>query len=156
MNNFLKVICLALLCLAVLQPLEAKTKKVVQKPVYMLGVGFSLVDSMVFITDMMQVDSVTIEKKTGFLADRQLYSFQLQHYLEATYKGGPYVPSVFFGTKRKKMERKYLSLHKRYVNSNELRMVLVDRGQFRFKPEEYVEQEIIEVEKPKKKEKKKK
>ena len=122
--------------------LEAKQKKVVQKPVYMVGVGISLVDSAVFITDMHLVDSVTLEKKTKFLADRQLYSFQLQRYLEENYKGGPYVPSVFFSKNRKRMERKYLS-------------VLVDQGQFRFKPEEYIEQEEIAVVKPKKKDKKK-
>ena len=156
MYNSLKIICLSLLCMLALQPLDAKVKKVVQKPVYMVGVGISLIDSVVFLTDMHLVDSITLEKKTKFLADRQLYSFQLQHYLEENYKGGPYVPSVFFGTKRKKMERKYLSLHKRYVNNKGLRMMLVDQGQFRFKPEEYIEQEIIEVAKPKKKDKKKK
>lgn len=146
---------MALLLMVNIEPIEAKTRKVEQKSVYMVGVGISLVDSMVFITDMHRVDSATIEKKTKFLMDRQLYSFQLQRYLEENYKGGPYVPSVFFSTKRKKMERQYLSLHKRYVNSKELRMILVDQGQFRFKPEEYVEQEVIEIEKPKKKNKKK-
>lgn len=149
-------ICVALLFLAVARPLEAKFIKVSQKPVYMVGVAISFVDSAVFITDMHLVDSVTIEKKTKFLADRQLYSFQLQRYLEANYKGGPYVPSVFYGTQRKKMERQYLSLHKRYVNGQGLRMILVDQGQFRFKPEKYVDREIVEVEKPKKKDKKKK
>ena len=127
-----------MLCMIV-GPLQAKQKKVVQKPVYMIGVGVSFVDSAVFITDMQLVDSVTIEKKTKFLADRQLYSFQLQRYLEAAYKGGPYVPSVLFGPNKKKMERKYLSLHKRYVQSKELRMILVDISQFRFKPEKYIE-----------------
>jgi hypothetical protein len=122
------------------QTLEAKPKKVVQKPVYMIGVSFSLVDSMVFITDMQLVDSITIEKKTKFLVDRQLYSFQFQRYLESAYKGGPYVPSVFFSPSRKKMERKYLSLHKRYVQSKDLRMILVDISQFRFKPEKYIEE----------------
>ena len=155
MNNSLKLICLAMLSVFAFQPLEAKLKKVSQKPVYMIGVGISLVDSAVFLTDMHLVDSVTIEKKTKFLADRQLYSFQLQRYLEENYKGGPYVPSVFFSTKRKKMERKYLSLHKRYVNAKGLRMSLIDQGQFRFKPEEYIEQEVIEEVKPKKKDKKK-
>lgn len=145
MKNPLKLICL-LLCLMATQSVDAKPKKVVQKPVYMIGVGISFVDSMVFITDLQQVDSVTIEKKTRFLKDRQLYSFQLQRYLEANFKGGPYVPSIFFGTSKKKMERRYLSLHKRYVQSKELRMTLVDRGQFRFKPEKYIEQEeIVEV-----------
>ena len=135
MNITKLIICCGLLSLFALQPVEAKRKKVVQKPV----VGISLVDSMVFITDMQLVDSVTIEKKTKFLMDRQLYSFQLQHYLEAAYKSGPYVPCVFYSPKRKKMERQYLSLHKRYVQNKDLRMVLVDISQFRFKAADYVE-----------------
>lgn len=155
MNKTLRTICLLLLCLLCLQAAEAKGKKVVQKPVYMVGVGFSFVDSLVFITDVHLVDSVTIEKKTKFLADRQLYSFQLQHYLEANHKGGPFVPSVFFGTSKRKMERRYLSLHKRYVQSKQFRMMLVDQGQFRFKPEKYIEQEPVVFDSPKKKTKKK-
>lgn len=138
MNLTKLIICCGLLSLFALQPVEAK-KKVVQKPVYMIGVGISLVDSMVFITDMQLVDSVTIEKKTKFLMDRQLYSFQLQHYLEAAYKSGPYVPCVFYSPKKKKMERQYLSLHKHYVQNKDLRMVLVDISQFRFKAADYVE-----------------
>lgn len=122
------------------QTFGAKKQKVYQKPVYMIGVAMSLTDSVVFITDMHLVDSVTVEKKTKFLKDRQLYSFQLQRYLEATYKGGPYVPAVFFSPKRKTMERHYLSLHKRYVQSKEFRMVLVDQSQFRFKSEKYIEE----------------
>ena len=135
------ILCLLAAVLLAVSQAEAKGKKVVQKPVYMIGVGISFVDSMVFITDMHRVDSVTLQKKTKFLCDRQLYSFQLQHHLEQNYKGGPYAPSVFFGTKRKKMERRYLSLHNRYVQAQDLRMVLIDQGQFRFKAEKYISEE---------------
>lgn len=131
---------LCLFSMISVQTFAARKHKVYQKPVYMIGVAMSLTDSVVFITDMHLVDSVTVEKKTKFLKDRQLYSFQLQRYLEATYKGGPYVPAVFFGPKRKTMERHYLSLHKRYVQSKEFRMVLVDQSQFRFKSEKYIEE----------------
>ncbi len=131
-----------LLCMVAAEHVEAKTLRVKQKPRYMVGVAISHVDSVVFITDMHLVDSVTIEKKTKFLADRQLYSSQLQRYLEAVYKGGPYVPCVYFSPKRKKMERRYLSLYKRYVQSKEFRMILVDQGQFRFKAEKYIEHEM--------------
>ena len=152
MSKSLRVIlCACLLCAFGATPLEAKKNKVVQKPVYLMGVGISFADSSVFITDMMQVDSITLDKKRKFLMDRQLYSFQLQHYLEATYKGGPYVTAIYFSPGRKKMERRYLSLHKRYAHSDELRMILVDRGQFRFKPEEYIEVEEQVVSPSKKK-----
>ena len=153
MNNSLKaIVCMYLLLLLAIGQLEAK-KVVVQRPVYMIGVAFSFVDSAVFITDMHQVDSISIEKKTKFLMDRQLYSFQLQRYLEVTYKGGPYMPCVFFSPNRKKMERRYLSLHKRYAHNDEFRMNLVDQGMFRFKPEKYIE--VEEQSMPTKKRKKK-
>ena len=147
---------MSLLCMVAIGPLEAKKHRVRQKPVYMVGVCMSLIDSTVFITDMHLVDNVTIEKKTKFLMDRQLYSFQLQRYVESAYKGGPYIPMVYSSPRRKKMERKYLSLHKRYVQSKELRMFLVDQSLFRFKPEEYIEQEEVPIESSAKGKKKKK
>ena len=144
MNKPLKaIICSVMLCVAAIGPVQAKKQHVQQKSVYMIGVCMSLVDSTIFITDMHRVDNVTIESKTHFLKDRQLYSFQLQQYVESQYKGGPYIPVVYSGLKRKKMERRYLSLHKRYVQSKELRMYLIDQSQFRFKPETYVEDIII-------------
>ena len=148
------LICLSLLFAAFAGPIEAKKKGVVQKPVYMVGVAFALVDSAVFITDVQLVDSVTIQKKTKFLMERQLYSLQLQRHLEATYVGGPYVPCVFSSPSKKKMDRRYLSLYKRYVNGRGLRVNLIDQSQFRFKTETYIEVED-QTATPKKKKKKK-
>ena len=151
MGNSLKtIICVTLLCLVAVGPLEAKKLRVQQTPVYMVGVCMSLLDSNIFITDMHRVEDVTIAKKTHFLMDRQLYSLQLKQYLESKYEGGPYVPVVYFGTNRKKMERKYLSLHKRYVQGKELRMYLIDQSQFRFKPEKYIAEDVEEGAKEKK------
>ena len=138
-------------------PVEAKTLRVKQKQMYMMGVAVSLIDSAIFITDMHLVKGVTVSKKKGFLMDRQLYSQQLRKYLEETNGGGPYVPAVYFSPKRKKMERQYLSMHKRYAKGNELRIVLVDQSQFRFHAEQYIEQTLYEgVVTPIKKSKKKK
>jgi len=148
------LLCISLLCSTCLGTIEAKKSRVVQKPMYMIGFAISTVDSMVFISDMHLVKDLTVEKKTKFLMDRQLYSQQFKHHLDETYKGGPYIPAVFFSPKLKKMERKYLSLHKRYVNRKDMRMVLVDQSQFRFKAEEYIEDTILEGAAPKKKGKK--
>lgn len=142
--NSLKIIlCVGLLWMAFIGPAEAKKQRVKVKPMYMIGVAVSHLDSVVFLTDMHLVDSLTIEKKTKFLMDRQLYSFQFQRYLEQTYECAPYVPAVFFSPKRKMMERRYLSLHKRYSQGLKYRVVLVDQSQFRFKPEKYIEQEEL-------------
>ena len=153
-NNTLKfIICLGLFCVAFIGTAEAKKHRVKQKQIYMIGIAMSHIDSVVFITDLQLVDSITIEKKTKFLMDRQLYSFQFQRYLEQTYECAPYVPAVFFGTSRKKMERRYLSLHKRYTQGRQLRVILVDQSQFRFKAEEYIEQELPVIPSSKKKKK---
>jgi hypothetical protein len=129
--------------MAFVGPLEAKKLRVKQKPVYMVGVGTSLLDSMVFMSDMHLVDSVSIQSKKNFLMDRQLYSFQLQRYLEAAYKGGPYITAIYFSPNRKRMERRYLSLHKRYANRKELHLILVDQSQFRFKAEKFIDDAIV-------------
>lgn len=142
-NPLRAIICFGLFCMAFVGPLEAKKFRVNQKPVYMVGVGTSLIDSTIFMTDMHLVDSISIQARKNFLMDRQLYSFQLQRYLEAAYKGGPYITAIYFSPKRKKMERRYLSLHKRYVNSNELHLILVDQSQFRFKAEKFIEDALI-------------
>lgn len=144
MRNPMKaIICFVALCMAFVGPLEAKKLRVKQKPVYMVGVGTSLLDSMVFMSDMHLVDSVSIQTKKNFLMDRQLYSFQLQRYLEAAYKGGPYITAIYFSPNRKRMERRYLSLHKRYANRKELHLILVDQSQFRFKAEKFIDDAIV-------------
>ena len=103
------------------------------------------------------VDSVTIQRRTHFLMDRQAYSRQLQHYLEAQKKGQHLVTSICFGNKKKKMERRYLAIHKRYSKRNDLRITLIDQSQFRFHAEEYIEQATVEtVQKAMKAKKKKK
>ena len=142
------LICLALLFAFGMGAVEARKPRVAERPLYMIGVALSHVDSTVFITDMHLVNGLTVERKTRFLMDRQLYSLQLKRYLDETYKGGPYLVAVYFHPKMKKMERRYLSLHKRYVQSKELNMVLIDQSQFRFKPEEYIEDTIFEGQGP--------
>ena len=158
MNHFLKImLCAALLCTTFAETAQARNNRVRQQRTYMIGVAVSFVDSTVFITDMQAVDSVTIQRRTHFLMDRQAYSRQLQHYLEAQKKGQHLVTSICFGNKKKKMERRYLAIHKRYSKRNDLRITLIDQSQFRFHAEEYTEQATVEtVQKAMKAKKKKK
>ena len=135
---------------------EAKKHRVKQKPLYMMGVAVSHLDSAVFITDMHLVKDLTVEKKTKFLMDRQLYSMQLRRYLEAEHHGGPYTTAVYFSPNRKKMERRYLSMHKHHVKEKQFHIVLVDQSQFRFKAEQYIEPTLYEGVAPDKKRDKKK
>ena len=153
-----RILTLLILAMAV-QTVLAKKERVSTASVYMFGVAVSYNDSTVYITDMQQVDGVTIENKHKFLMDRQAYSIQLQSDLQNRYGKGPFVSALFFGQKSKKVERQYLKVRKRYADDTQFRLVPVDQNQFRFKPEEYIEQLIIQdaddSDKEKKKDKKK-
>lgn len=157
MKTMLKLmICTLLFGLLGLQNVQAKKHKVHKATVYMVGVAVSVADSASYMTDLQRVEGVTIQHKTKFLMDRQLYSLQFQRHLEANSRRGGYVPSVIFGTKLKKMENRYLKLHKRYAGSRLYALNVVDQSQFRFHAEEYIEQEHTEDVVPKEKKAKKK
>jgi len=159
MNKFLgAMLCAALLGTAVPQTARAGTHRVRQQTTYMMGVAISFADSAVYITDLQPVDSASIQRKTHFLMDRQAYSMQLQHYLEAQRGASHLTTAVCFGGKRKKMERRYLSVHRRYAKRGDLRIVPVDLSQFRFHAVEYIgqqtEQTVQKAAKTKKEKKK--
>ncbi|MBR1498048.1 MAG: hypothetical protein IJ615_00205 [Bacteroidaceae bacterium] len=157
MNKFLRImLCAILLCTAFAQTAQAKKYRVRQQKTYMMGTAISFTDSVIYITDMQVVDSVTIQRKTHFLMDRQAYSLQLQRYLEAQKKGSHFTTAVCFGQKKKNMERRYLAIYKRYSKRNDLHISLVDQSQFRFHAEEYTEPETVETEQKALKTKKKK
>ena len=78
------------------QNAEAKVK---QKPVYMFGFAISFTDSVGYMTDVQYLDSTYVDTKTKFLIARNMYSVQLQQYLQKNEGCKHPVTSVFFGTK---------------------------------------------------------
>ena len=56
-------------------------KKDHSKPVYAFGISASFTDTVVYFTEIQILDSVSLSKE-GFLAHRELYSYQLKNYLE--------------------------------------------------------------------------
>ena len=48
---------------------------------YMYGVVTSFNDSTIYFTDIMEIDSVWVDSKTGFLYSRNNYSYQLRNYM---------------------------------------------------------------------------
>ena len=118
------------------QSAEAKLK---QQPVYMFGFATSYVDSLAFITDLQYIESACIDTKTKFLVGRNIYSVQLQEFLEKNEGCKHPVTSIFFGVKKEKMEKKMLSVRRRFEGDFKMKTVVCD-----FQPEKYVEQETTE------------
>ena len=50
--------------------------------VYIFGVGSAFGDTIVHFTSIIELDNITLEKKTKFLPMRSIYSLQLKAYLE--------------------------------------------------------------------------
>ena len=124
-----------LACLAC-QNAEAKIK---QKPVYMFGFATSFVDSLAYITDVQYIDSSFIDTKTKFLVGRNMYSLQLQEFLAKNEGCMHPVTAVFFGKKKEKMEKKMLSVRRRFERDFKIKNVSCN-----FRAEKYNEEETIQ------------
>ena len=141
---------------------NAKKKETQVQPVYMFGVSMSFADSMAYVTDIMLVDSAYLTPK-GFLADRQLYSLQLEAFMSEKMNVPNTMNAVFFDVKKKNVEKKYDRVRRLYLKSNSVTMRHLQQGEFVFKAEEYVApielddsaEEAVQEEKNKKKAKKK-
>lgn len=121
------------------QNAEAKVK---QKPVYMFGFAISFTDSVGYMTDVQYLDSTYVDTKTKFLIARNMYSVQLQQYLQKNEGCKHPVTSVFFGTKKEKVEKKRQSVRQRYEKYKDYTVKTVDCV---FTPEAYYGQETTAV-----------
>jgi len=135
MRKSLFFVLFFLACLAC-QNAEAKIK---QKSVYMFGFAISFVDSVAYITDVQYIDSSFIDTKTKFLVGRNMYSLQLQEFLAKNEGCMHPVTAVFFGKKKEKMEKKMLSVRRRFERDSKIKNV-----SFNFRAEKYVEEETIQ------------
>lgn len=83
---------------------------------YVYGFSASFNDSTVYLTEIQQLDSAWVNKRTGFLYSRENYSYQLKTYL---LNQGVVNPTciISFAKTRKEIEKKYESLKKRYMKN---------------------------------------
>lgn len=119
--------------------LSASAKSRLNK-VYMFGFAASFTDSVVYITDIQAVDSVYLDGKTGFLAERSLYSTQLQSFVEQSYGKSNATCAVFYNVSRKKLEKEFLSVRSRYSADRTLLLKAIGGDEFRFQAETHHEE----------------
>ncbi len=87
---------------------------IVPQTLYVYGVSISFNDSVVYITDIMELDSAWIDTKNNFLYARSSYSYQLKSYLQEKGVADP-TSVISYDVKRKKAEKKYLKLKSKYL-----------------------------------------
>ncbi len=103
--------------------------------VYMFGFSASFNDSLVYITDIQEVDSVFIEPKTEFLVGRVAYGNQLQFFLNDHKERPNTTCVVFFDRKQENIRKKYNKIMKRYKNNDKTILKTLTQEEFRFVPE---------------------
>ena len=106
-----------------------------QTPLYIFGFAASFTDSLVHFTDIQYIEEAYTEKKTGFLYNREDYSQQLREYLK---EKGVQTPTcvTFYATKRKKIEKKYIKLRRKYTQGGKYDVQYIDQSAFNYQPVE--------------------
>lgn len=128
----MKSIRYILLLAATFMTLGASAKPMKTDRVYMFGFSASFKDSVIYVTDIQNVKGAWIDTKTKFLLPRDEYSQQLKIYLEETLQQSKRVCMVFFYSDKKKAEKKFLKLMKKYQKGYDVRHVNVT--EFKFDP----------------------
>jgi len=125
----LKLFLLAFLVMMTATSAEAKTVKV--DNLYMFGFSASFKDSVVYVTDIQNVPQARINEKTKFLLDRDQYSYQLKNFLSETLQQTGRICLIIYDTDKKKAEKKYVKLMKKYKKGYQV--LYLNETQFRFK-----------------------
>ena len=117
--------------------------------VWVFGVATVLNDSVVYMTDIQQLDSANIYGKGKFLYSRNNYSYQLRDHMAKTGIDNAMCVTVF-ATSQKDIEKKYLALRKKFSkkpkhassdknSTGTITLKYIERNDFRYqciKPDE--------------------
>ena len=101
--------------------------------VYMFGVSQMLTDSTVYITSINQIDNIDLDPKTHILPNRSEFSLQLKEYLEGQVGLHKQTACIFFATSRKKLNKQYYKIKKRYLDDKDKKIIIVDDRYFAFR-----------------------
>ena len=111
----------------------AKNDNMVTK-IYAFGFAASFNDSIVYFTDIQEIDSAHINGKSKFLVDCQNYSNQLRNYLSEK-KAEKNKTCVFvYALKRKDIEKKYMKMKGRYTKQGTFDIKEISTDELKFNP----------------------
>lgn len=127
---------LAILMAVAVAPAEAKPFKT--SHLYMFGFSASFKDSVIYVTNIQDVQGAWIDSKSKFLRHRDVYSNQLKEFLADSLQQPGRVCLVVFSTKKSKAEKEYLKMMKKYKQGYDVRYL--NEKQFLFKPVEEEEE----------------
>ena len=119
----LLTIIAALFIVSYVSASEKQEKNDKTETIYIFGIGSAFGDTIVSITPIIELKGIKLEKKTGFLPFRSVFSLQLKTYLEG----------VVFSDKKKKLQKKYAKVKKAYLEDSGNTINIIDSEKFTFK-----------------------
>ena len=126
----LKFHILAMLLIMTAFAIEGSAKDRMTR-IYIFGISASFNDSIVYVTDIQELDSAYLTQKSKFLVGRDNYSYQLRDYLAE--KGENHRTCfVSFAEKRKDIEKKYLKMRKRFLDKGNFILKILNLDEFAF------------------------
>lgn len=130
MKKFTKTMLLAMLAL-IFSATGAKAEDYPTK-IYAYGVCSTIGDSILYITEIHEVDSAWINRKTKFLYSRDNYSAQLREYMDQVEGITRPTCSITFALDRKHIDKKMAKLRKRYAKKGNYIIKEVSASDFTF------------------------
>ena len=100
--------------------------------VYVFGFSQQFGDTIAYLTDITKIDSVMLQKKTGFLPFRYDLSQQFKSHLEETKGLTKQTSCVFFSKNKVKLNKKLAKMRKRYLNMEHTTVVTIGQDEFKF------------------------
>ncbi len=99
--------------------------------VYLFGVATNFNDSTVYLTDVQHLDSIMLNPD-GSLPNYVGYALQLKVHLEGSLDERDQTCAVIYSDKKKKLEKRFLAVRKRYSTNKEKMVKQVGSDEFRF------------------------
>ena len=123
-----KLFLISFLMLAVCS-VFARGKNEKDSVLYVMGASISFSDTVVYFTEIQELDGVLLEK--GLMPNRQLYSYELKDYMSAKENMPGRISVIFYSEKRKELEKKEKNVKKR-LETKENMTVRYLGGKFKF------------------------
>lgn len=128
--------------LIVMTTLGMQAKEIQVPKLYVFGFAASFTDTIVHFTDVQEIDTPWIDKKKGFLLNRELYSSQLRSYLNTNQQLPHRSCVVVYNKNRNKAEKEYLKMKRLYTQSKDGKqhfdVRFINADDFHFKTVHYV------------------
>lgn len=89
---------------------NVQTIKLINKKVYMFGIARSYADSLVYMTNISEIENAQFDKNTKKMFGLDLYSNQLYNHIKNTLNQTGYICTTFYGEKRNKVNKQFLKI----------------------------------------------